>query len=148
MRQSVLLNFSFLVLGLTVFMLYRCVYWLPVYRPENNFASKADLTIQLDAQLDTIDCHYPRPKVLFTGETSTNAYVVEHFRAFPWGLDLNTAGEHLLTVVHGIGPSRARKIVVERSAGGLFSDENDFAKRTGIDPQLFRRYKGWVYVSE
>lgn len=54
-------------------------------------------------------------------------------------IDLRTADAATLTVVPGIGPKLAQRIIEDRAARGPFSDAADLQRVKGIGPKLAAR---------
>jgi len=52
----------------------------------------------------------------------------------PARLDVNTAGEHELMMLPGVGPSTAARIVADREENGPFAQLDDLARVRGIGP--------------
>ncbi len=85
----------------------------------------------------------PKPKILYEGEYAGIPFAVEHFYLLPKGIDLNRANASLLTMIHGIGPVRAERIVLDRELNGFYTSRDNFYQRAGI---CVKSYKSWVYV--
>lgn len=59
-------------------------------------------------------------------------------------VDVNTANEHELTRLPGIGPALAARIVAEREKNGPFANLLDFQRVNGIGPKKATALAGWV----
>jgi competence protein ComEA len=59
---------------------------------------------------------------------------------------VNTCTAAELTVLPGIGPRLAERIVVERAAGGRFRDVDDVQRVAGIGPALAERMAPYVVI--
>ncbi|WP_206952837.1 ComEA family DNA-binding protein [Trinickia acidisoli] len=69
------------------------------------------------------------------------AVLIAAFPAFfAHAVDVNTADEAALRGIKGIGPAKAKAIVDERAAGGLFKDADDLGQRVkGLGGQAIER---------
>ena len=54
-------------------------------------------------------------------------------------VNVNTASEHELNALPGIGPALAKRIVEERAAGGAFSSAGDLRRVRGIGPKTIEK---------
>jgi competence protein ComEA len=74
-----------------------------------------------------------------SANASSTAVVVD---LYP--IDVNLAGEALLSELPGIGTVRARAILEERDAHGPFRSLQDLTRVKGIGPATVRRFEGLV----
>ncbi|MCP3903759.1 MAG: helix-hairpin-helix domain-containing protein [Planctomycetes bacterium] len=63
-------------------------------------------------------------------------------------IDLNTCPAAELTVLPGIGPRLATRIVAEREAGGPFARLEDLRRVDGIGPALTERMAPYVVAGD
>jgi len=92
--------------------------------------------------------NFPKPVTLIMGVVDSSEFAVDYYPVLPWGLDLNRAGRSLLTIVHGIGPATADRIVMERERNGKFRDMPNFLQRTHLAADIFSNTGNWIYVGE
>ena len=64
------------------------------------------------------------------------------------GVNLNTASEHLLTYVSGIGPSLAKSIVEYRNSVGLFKSRQDLLAVPRFSSKAFEQAAGFLRISD
>jgi uncharacterized protein len=64
------------------------------------------------------------------------------------GANLNTASEHLLTYVSGLGPKLASNIIEHRNQNGAFSNRNELKKISGLGPKAFEQAAGFLRIRE
>ncbi|MGI6523826.1 MAG: Tex family protein [Bdellovibrionota bacterium] len=64
------------------------------------------------------------------------------------GVNLNTASEHLLTYVSGIGPSLAKSIVEYRTNVGLFKSRQDLLSVPRFSGKAFEQAAGFLRIPE
>jgi uncharacterized protein len=62
------------------------------------------------------------------------------------GVDLNTASQHLLTYVSGLGPVLAKNIVEYRKANGAFSSRAQLKKVPRLGPSAFLQCAGFLRI--
>jgi len=62
------------------------------------------------------------------------------------GIDLNTASEHLLTYVSGIGPSLAKSIVEFRTKVGLFKSRQELLSIPRFNSKAFEQAAGFLRI--
>lgn len=62
------------------------------------------------------------------------------------GVNLNTAGKHLLSYVSGIGPSLAENIVQYRKANGQFSSRKELLKVPRLGAKVYEQCAGFLKV--
>jgi uncharacterized protein len=62
------------------------------------------------------------------------------------GVNLNTASEHLLKYISGLGPKIAASIVKYRSENGPFRNRKDLMKVTGLGPKVFEQAAGFCRI--
>lgn len=63
------------------------------------------------------------------------------------GVNLNTAGKHLLSYVSGIGPSIAENIVQYRKEVGTFTDRKQLLKVTRLGNKAFEQCAGFLRIN-
>ncbi len=59
--------------------------------------------------------------------------------AAAWYVDINSASEIELTVLKGVGPKLAARIIEERAANGPFQDVNDLQRVHGLGPRTIEK---------
>jgi uncharacterized protein len=64
------------------------------------------------------------------------------------GVDVNTAGRHLLSYVSGIGPSLASNIIEYRRSEGPFRTRKDLLKVPRFGPKAFEQAGGFLRIHE
>lgn len=64
------------------------------------------------------------------------------------GVDVNTASQHLLTYVSGLGPVLAKNIVEYRTANGAFTSRAQLKKVPRLGPAAFQQCAGFLRVSK
>lgn len=64
------------------------------------------------------------------------------------GVNLNTAGKHLLSYVSGIGPVLAQKIVDYKKKNGPFRSRKDLLKVPGLGVKVFEQCAGFLRIRE
>ncbi|MDR2389210.1 MAG: RNA-binding transcriptional accessory protein [Tannerellaceae bacterium] len=62
------------------------------------------------------------------------------------GVDVNTAGKHLLTYVSGLGPALARNIVDYRSANGPFRNRRELLRVPRLGKKSFEQCAGFLRI--
>ena len=62
------------------------------------------------------------------------------------GVNLNTASEHLLTYVSGLGPTLAKNIVSFRKANGAFTSRAQLKKVPRLGPSAFEQCAGFLRI--
>ena len=62
------------------------------------------------------------------------------------GVNLNTASQHLLMYVSGLGPTLAKNIVEYRKANGAFSSRNQLKKVPRLGPAAFVQCAGFLRI--
>ena len=63
------------------------------------------------------------------------------------GVDLNTASQHLLTYVSGLGPTLAKNIVEYRRANGAFTSRSQLLKVPRLGAAAFQQCAGFLRIS-
>lgn len=63
-----------------------------------------------------------------------------------WRVDINQASAAELTLLPGIGPVRARRIIEERERGGPFSSALSVSRVKGIGPKTAQRLAPFVAI--
>lgn len=63
------------------------------------------------------------------------------------GVELNTASEHLLAYVSGLGPKIAENIVEYRIENGSFTSREDLKKVKGLGPKAFEQSAGFLRIA-
>lgn len=64
------------------------------------------------------------------------------------GVELNTASEHLLSYVSGLGPKLAENIVEFRNENGVFESREALKKVKGLGPKAFEQSAGFLRISD
>lgn len=64
------------------------------------------------------------------------------------GVELNTASEHLLSYVSGLGPKLAENIVSHRSENGAFNNREELKKVKGLGPKAFEQCAGFLRIAD
>ena len=64
------------------------------------------------------------------------------------GIDLNTASEHLLTYVSGLGPALARNIVNYRQANGKFKERKELLKIPRLGAKAYEQAAGFLRIRD
>ena len=64
------------------------------------------------------------------------------------GVELNTASQHLLTYVSGIGPTLAGNIVKHRSTSGKFTSREDLKKVARFGDKAFEQSVGFLRIGD
>jgi len=64
------------------------------------------------------------------------------------GVNLNTASQHLLTYISGLGPQLAQNIVDYRKKNGLFKSREELKKVTRMGPKAFEQAAGFLRIPE
>lgn len=62
------------------------------------------------------------------------------------GVNLNTASQHLLTYVSGLGPTLAKNIVEYRKANGAFTSRAQLKKVSRLGPSAFEQCAGFLRI--
>lgn len=62
------------------------------------------------------------------------------------GVNLNTASEHLLNYVSGLGPKLAGNIIKYRSDNGAFTSRKELQKVGGLGPKAFEQSAGFLRI--
>lgn len=63
------------------------------------------------------------------------------------GVNLNTASQHLLTYVSGLGPTLAKNIVEYRRENGAFSSRSQLKKVPRLGPSAYEQCAGFLRIS-
>ena len=63
------------------------------------------------------------------------------------GVELNTASQHLLAYVSGLGPKIAENIVEYRNENGAFTTRNELKKVKGLGPKAFEQSAGFLRIA-
>ena len=63
------------------------------------------------------------------------------------GVELNTASEHLLAYVSGLGPTIASRIVEFRNENGAFTSREELKKVKGLGPKAFEQSAGFLRIA-
>lgn len=74
--------------------------------------------------------------------TQTVESVVNHV-----GVDVNTASQHLLTYISGLGPTLAQNIVKYRTENGPFASRKALLKVPKMGPKTFEQAAGFLRIS-
>lgn len=64
------------------------------------------------------------------------------------GVNLNTASQHLLTYVSGLGPTLAKNIVEYRKENGAFTSRAQLKKVARLDPSAFEQCAGFLRIPD
>jgi uncharacterized protein len=64
------------------------------------------------------------------------------------GVNLNTASQHLLTYISGLGPQLAQNIVDYRKKNGLFKSREELKKVARMGPKAFEQAAGFLRIPE
>ncbi len=64
------------------------------------------------------------------------------------GVELNTASEHLLAYVSGLGPKLAENIIEYRKEHGAFSSREDLKNVKGMGPKAFEQSAGFLRIRD
>jgi len=64
------------------------------------------------------------------------------------GVELNTASEHLLAYVSGLGPKLAENIIEYRKDHGAFSSREDLKNVKGMGPKAFEQSAGFLRIRD
>jgi len=64
------------------------------------------------------------------------------------GVELNTASEHLLAYVSGLGPKLAESIVEYRKENGAFKSRNELEHVKGMGPKAFEQSAGFLRIRD
>ncbi|MGB6037919.1 MAG: Tex family protein, partial [Cryomorphaceae bacterium] len=64
------------------------------------------------------------------------------------GVELNTASEHLLAYVSGLGPKLAENIIEYRREQGAFSSREDLKNVKGMGPKAFEQSAGFLRIRD
>jgi uncharacterized protein len=64
------------------------------------------------------------------------------------GVNLNTASQHLLTYISGLGPQLAQNIVDYRKENGLFRSREELKKVPRMGPKAFEQAAGFLRIPE
>ena len=62
------------------------------------------------------------------------------------GVNLNTASQHLLTYVSGLGPTLAKNIVEYRKANGAFTSRTQLKKVSRLGPSAYEQCAGFLRI--
>ncbi len=63
------------------------------------------------------------------------------------GVELNTASQHLLAYVSGIGPKTAKRIVAHRDANGVFDSKNQLLEVPKLGKKVFQQAAGFLRIA-
>lgn len=61
-------------------------------------------------------------------------------------ININSAGVEELTVLDGVGPSMAKRIVNYREANGRFESEFDLKRVHGVGDKIFEKIRAYISV--
>ena len=64
------------------------------------------------------------------------------------GVELNTASEHLLAYVSGLGPTIASRIVEYRNDNGAFTSREELKSVKGLGPKAFEQSAGFLRIAD
>lgn len=64
------------------------------------------------------------------------------------GVNLNTASQHLLNYISGLGPQLAQNIVDYRKESGLFASRNELKKVPRMGPKAFEQAAGFLRIPD
>lgn len=64
------------------------------------------------------------------------------------GVNLNTASQHLLTYISGLGPQLAQNIVDYRKENGLFTSREELKKVPRMGPKAFEQAAGFLRIPD
>jgi uncharacterized protein len=64
------------------------------------------------------------------------------------GVELNTASEHLLAYVSGLGPKLAESIIEYRTENGAFTDRQELKNVKGMGPKAFEQSAGFLRIRD
>lgn len=64
------------------------------------------------------------------------------------GINLNTASEHILTYISGIGPKVASNIITYRNENGPFKKRSDLKKVAGLGPKAYEQAAGFLRIRD
>lgn len=64
------------------------------------------------------------------------------------GVNLNTASQHLLTYISGLGPLLAQNIVNHRKENGVFKSRNELKKVPRMGPKAFEQAAGFLRITD
>ena len=64
------------------------------------------------------------------------------------GVNLNTASQHLLTYVSGLGPTLAKNIVEYRKENGAFTSRTQLKKVPRLGPAAFQQCAGFLRIAD
>lgn len=64
------------------------------------------------------------------------------------GVELNTASEHLLAYVSGLGPKIAENIVEYRNENGSFTSRDELKNVKGLGPKAFEQSAGFLRIAD
>ncbi len=62
------------------------------------------------------------------------------------GVNLNTASQHLLRYVSGIGPTLAKNIIAHRNENGVFASRQELKKVKGLGAKAFEQSAGFLRI--
>ena len=64
------------------------------------------------------------------------------------GVNLNTASQHLLTYISGLGPTLAKNIVEYRKSNGAFTSRQQLKKVPRLGPSAFEQCAGFLRIPD
>lgn len=106
------------------------------------------LTIVADSNAPHEDKCFAHPYVLLEGNDVQTRFSVDFYPLLPKGLNVNRATQTLFTLLHGVGPVKAVRVVEERDRNGYFCSCEDFFQRTGISREKMRYCEEWLNVHD
>ncbi|MCD4654523.1 helix-hairpin-helix domain-containing protein [bacterium] len=140
-----LLAISIILCGASV---YKYMTYTELIIKDDLVSDNKNIQFSLDSELPAISVEFPRPVNMIYAENAETEYAIEYYPVLPWGLDINRAGSHLLTIIPGIGPVSAERIVQERNIRGQFTGMDDFFRRTHLKQKNFFGTGNWIYAGE
>ena len=101
-------------------------------------------TVPFDVAVDTVK----RPAVYDSAALVSDAAVQNSVLSEPGQVDLNAATEQELTMLPGIGPTLAGRIIAYRTQYGRFSAPEQLMDVKGIGQATYDGVKDYLYVEE
>lgn len=89
-----------------------------------------------------------RPYPLIQGMEAQIPFSVDFYPLLPRGMNVNRASPTLFTLLNGVGPVKAGRIVEERDRNGNFLNRDDFYRRTGLTWEKMRYCEEWLSVRD
>ncbi len=89
-----------------------------------------------------------RPYPLIQGMEAQIPFSVDFYPLLPRGMNVNRASPTLFTLLNGVGPVKAGRIVEERDRNGNFLNRDDFYRRTGLTREKMRYCEEWLTVRD